>query len=326
MCRRQYHAEVILPDVASFLYLRPRMNDELFPEPKINTMHIIENEYVRVSINDLGAELNSIYSKPFKIEYMWNGDPAFWSKQSPVLFPIVGGLKDNSYFFEGQKYHLPRHGFAREKRFTVSEQSKESISFSLSDNDDTRQNYPFAFQLTLRYTVVAKTLRVDYVVKNPGTGLMYFSIGGHPAFKVPLVEGGKYDDHYLELNQKETSRRWVVSREGLIDANSESFLTDESVIPLKKELFFHDALVFKDLVSNEMALKSTKHNHGLNFIFTGFPFMGIWAAKNADFVCIEPWCGIADSVDTDQDFTKKEGIISLPADQSFHRQWSVTVF
>ena len=289
-------------------------------------MHTIENDQLKVSINEVGAELTSIYSKPLQLDYMWDADPAFWAKQSPILFPVVGGLKDNTFLFEGKKYQLPRHGFAREKLFQVTNQSRNTISFTLQSDADTLKDYPFPFALTIIYSLKGDTLHVEYNVTNTGTSTMYFSIGGHPAFKVPLIDGSKYDDHYLEFNRKENSRRWVVSREGLIDTNSESLLNNESVIPLKKELFFHDALVFKDLVSDKVSLKSSAHDHGLDFTFKGFPFMGIWAFKNADFVCIEPWCGIADSVDTNQDITKKEGIHQLAAGQSFHREWTVTVW
>ena len=274
-------------------------------------MYTIENEDLKVSVNEFGAELASIYSKPLGIEYMWNADPSYWAKQSPILFPIVGGLKNNSYFFAGNQYKLPRHGFAREKLFSVTDHSKESLSFSLHSDEDTQKVYPFHFELKITYRLKGNTVTVAYYVTNPGNKTMYFSIGGHPAFKVPLIDGSNYEDYYLEFNRKENARRWVVSREGLIDINSIDFLKNQSILPLTKGLFLNDALVFKDLVSDEVALKSSKHPHGLDFNFPGFPFMGLWAAKNADFVCIEPWCGIADSVDTDQDFTIKRGSIDL---------------
>ena len=289
-------------------------------------MHIIENNFLRVSIDEKGAELTSIYSKALSLEYMWDGDPAFWSKQSPVLFPIVGGLKNNTYFYHNRAYELPRHGFAREKVFSVIDQSSNEITFLLQSDDETLLVYPFSFEFRISYSLNESTLVVTYDIINVGDEEMYFSVGGHPAFKVPLLANTKYEDYYLEFNRKEKSSRWPVSPDGLIDEEPIPVFNNDSVIPLRKELFVHDALVFKDLVSNKVALKCNKHDRGVDFEFEGFPYMGIWAAKNADFVCIEPWCGIADSVSTDQQLKNKEGINKLNNDESFSREWRVTVF
>ena len=285
-------------------------------------MYIIENNLLRISVDAKGAELTSIYHKPLQIEYMWNGDPAYWSKHSPILFPVVGGLKTNTYFFDNRPYQLPRHGFAREKKFIVAKQSAKSISFSLRDDEETQLVYPFRFELTIKYTLDDNELAVSYQVKNNGNEDMFFSIGGHPAFKVPLLDGTTYEDYYLEFNLQETSGRWPVSPDGLIETEASPFFHNDSRIHLKKSLFQQDALVFKDLRSDRVSLKCTEHKHGLDFTFKGFPYMGIWAAKNADFVCIEPWCGIADSVYADQQLKNKEGINRLGKGELFEREWN----
>lgn len=289
-------------------------------------MYIIENDFLRVLIHEKGAELTSIYSKPLELEYMWNGDPAFWAKHSPVLFPVVGGLKNNTYFFHNRAYELPRHGFAREKTFSVTDQSTDSITFSLLYDEETLLVYPFEFELKIYYKLSESSLTITYEVKNLGREEMYFSIGGHPAFKVPLLNDTSYEDYYLEFNKKENAQRWPVSPDGLIDDGPIPVFSNDSVIRLKKELFLQDALVFKDLVSNSVSLKCQKHSHGLDFAFNGFPYMGIWAAKNADFVCIEPWCGIADSVYSDQQLKNKEGINEIGSGEYFTRGWTVTVW
>ena len=211
-------------------------------------MYIIENSFLSVSIQAKGAELISIYSKPLELEYLWNGDPAFWEKHSPVLFPIVGGLKNNTYFFNNSAYELPRHGFAREKIFSVTEQSTTSVTFSLVYDEETLLVYPFQFELKIHYSLNQSMLSVRYEVKNLSSeDEMYFSIGGHPAFKIPLLKDTKYEDHYLEFNKTEVSKRWPVSRDGLIEESPIPVFSNDSVLPLKKELFFQDALVFKDL-------------------------------------------------------------------------------
>lgn len=289
-------------------------------------MHTIENDLLKVSIHSKGAELSGVYHKALDLEYMWNANPAFWAKQSPILFPIVGGLKNNTYFFNNRAYELPRHGFAREQEFAVVERSADRIKFRLFSNEETLLLYPFPFELELTYELRDNTLVVSYHVTNPSEQELYFSIGGHPAFKVPLLENTAYDDYYLEFNSTETSKRWSVSPDGLIGDQPIDVFNNDSIILLKKELFSHDALVFKDLRSTQVALKCSKHEHGFDFDFTGFPFLGIWAAKNADFVCIEPWCGIADSIHTDQQLKHKEGIIRLGSEDTFHREWKLAVW
>jgi galactose mutarotase-like enzyme len=288
-------------------------------------MYIIENDLLRISLHAKGAELTGIYHKQLDLEYLWNGDPSFWSKQSPVLFPIVGALKENTYYYRNHPYQLPRHGFAREKDFAVIEQTDESITFSLVHDAETLVAYPFEFELRVMYSLQQSKLVVLYEIKNPMNTELYFSIGGHPAFAVPLVEATEYTDYFLEFSSSEMVKRWPVSPDGLIDKGAFPFL-DGQRINLSKDLFLHDALVFKDLRSDSVSLRCTKHSHGLDFNFYGFPYMGIWAAKNADFVCIEPWCGIADSVDADQQLKNKEGINNLEGLGTFKREWTITLY
>ena len=289
-------------------------------------MHTIENDLLRIVIRTKGAELSSVYHKPLQLEYMWQGDPKFWSKQSPVLFPVVGALKNDTYYYQNRAYQLPRHGFAREMEFSVIDQSSTSITFSLSSTEETLLVYPFGFELRIRYALDESSVSVTYEVINLTTADMYFSIGGHPAFRVPLLENTTYADYFIEFNSNEDTGRWPISKEGLIGDEPVSILQGRNIIPLTKELFLQDAIVLKDLRSNHVTLRCNKHSRGLDFDFTGFPFLGIWAAKNADFVCIEPWCGIADSVHADQQLINKEGINKLERNGRFERGWKVTVW
>ncbi|MEP6750328.1 MAG: aldose 1-epimerase family protein, partial [Bacteroidota bacterium] len=245
---------------------------------------------------------------------------------SPVLFPIVGTLKADTFYYGNQAYGLGRHGFAREMEFKASIQNDQSITFMLESTEETLIRYPFDFKLDIKYELSGNRLMVTYHVSNTGTVPMYFSIGGHPAFKVPLVAGNNYNDYYLEFNKLEKAGKWPISKDGLIEATPVELLNNTGRLPLTKELFENDALVFKGLSSNDVTLKTHKDEHGLSFDFTGFPYLGIWAAKNADFVCIEPWCGIADSVNTDQQLVNKEGIQQLQPGKNFERTWSVTMF
>ena len=284
-------------------------------------MYYIENEFLEVGIDAKGAELVILYHKDHDLEYMWGADPDFWGKSSPVLF-------------EGKTYHLPRHGFARDRVFEVEDHWDDGISFLLRSDENTLKVYPFAFEFRLVYELYANLLSVTYHVTNLGENDMYFSVGGHPAFAIPLEEGLTYNDYYLEFDEDETLKRWPLSEQGLILEEPEAIfekapIEDELIeietklLPLTKELFHQDALVFKNLNSTTATLKSEKSEHSLRFDFAGFPYLGIWAAKNADFVCIEPWCGIADSVTHSQELTEKEGINVLAAGDVFERAWAV---
>ncbi|WP_316842544.1 aldose 1-epimerase family protein [Pedobacter gandavensis] len=286
----------------------------------------LENAQISASFSTKGGELQRLKSKQSSLEYLWNGDSKFWGKFSPILFPIVGGLKEDTYFFEEKAYQLPRHGFARDREFEAHKIGENEVLFLLKDDAESLKVYPFNFQLGLRYQLLENTLRCSYEVLNSGDKDLWFSIGGHPAFSVPLNSSLNYDDYYLEFNKDQQLNAHQVSN-NLIEEETESIpLTSEGQLPLNHPLFYHDALVFKDLKSNKISLKSDKDPHGLDFHFEAFPFFGIWAAKDADFVCLEPWCGIADGVHHDQDLTKKEGMTKLAPGNEWFRHWEVTCF
>jgi galactose mutarotase-like enzyme len=177
----------------------------------------------------------------------------------------------------------------------------------------------------LRYTLQHNSITCTYEVHNTGTDALLFSVGAHPAFAVPNVKDTQYNDYYLQFNKTETLQRWKLNN-GLIADHSETVTTLNGQLNLQHSLFYEDAIVLKNLQSNTITLGSTAHPHGFNFIFNGFNFFGIWAAKDAPFVCLEPWCGIADSVNHNQQLKNKEGIIELAADAHWQRSWTVETF
>jgi len=286
---------------------------------------VIENENLRASINPLGAELVNLLKLDDNTEYMWDANPTFWGKTSPVLFPIVGGLKNDTYLFEGIDYKLPRHGFARTMNFEVESQTQNSVVFLLKNSPETEKVYPFEFELRLIYALIVNKLELTYQITNPDTKTLLFSIGGHPAFKCPIENELNYEDYFLEFNEKENLERWPLNSEGLVLNEPLEISKNTNKLLLTKELFYEDALVFKHLKSVCVTLKSRKSPKQLKFEFKNFPYLGIWAAKDADFVCIEPWCGIADSVDTNQNLETKEGIISLETKGVFERSFSIEI-
>jgi galactose mutarotase-like enzyme len=296
-------------------------------------MFFIENQQLKISIHPKGAELQGLYHKGHQLDYLWNGDAAFWGKHSPLLFPIVGTLKDNLYYYQGKAYSLPRHGFARDRVFEAESQAADSITFLLRSDESTRVVYPFDFELRVIYRLTAEGMSTTYQVKNPadrstvgGQSPLYFSVGGHPAFKVPVVPDTAYNDYYLEFDKAETLPRWPISKDGLIEREPQPLLRDSRTLSLTKDLFATDALVFKHPVSSGIALRSSRTERGLRMDFPGFRYLGIWAAPNADFVCIEPWCGIADPVESDQQLVNKEGINRLESGGVFEKTWMLTFF
>lgn len=289
-------------------------------------MFTISNNTLKVVIAAKGAELQSIYNTETGLEYMWSGDAAFWGKKSPVLFPIVGGLKNNTYQYNGNSYNLGRHGFARDMVFEVSRQTSDTIAFTLKSSSDTHKVYPFDFRFSVIYSLKENQVKVTYEVENTGNEEMLFSVGGHPAFKVPVAEGTSFNDYFLHFNKLENEGKWPLSPEGLIETKPVELLNNTQELPLHKPLFYGDALVFKSLQSDSISILSEKTPHGLEVSYQDFPFMGIWSAKDADFVCIEPWCGIADSVNTTGNLEDKEGINRLDNGEIFTRSWQVSVF
>ncbi|WP_407430036.1 aldose 1-epimerase family protein [Arcticibacter sp.] len=286
-------------------------------------MITLENDDIKVDIHPHGAELHSIFSKTNQIEYLWNGDAAFWPRHAPVLFPIVGGLIDDSFTYKGETYHLEKHGFARDTDFEVESSTATTATFLLKSNEETLKSYPFAFELRLKYSLENNKVALEYHVSNPDTSPMYFSIGSHPAFKVPLTDGG-YEDHSLVFSEVENADSWAVSGNYLTTPSK--YLDNQQELKLKHELFYQDAVIFKDLKSTAISIVNNKNEHGLTYTFKGFPYMGIWAAKDAPFVCIEPWCGIPDSIDHDQHLENKEGIIKLDGQQSWTVNQTIECF
>jgi galactose mutarotase-like enzyme len=196
----------------------------------------------------------------------------------------------------------------------------------LTEDENSLKNYPFKFELRLTYIIENNKLSLTYSVKNSGAKNLYFSVGGHPAFAVPLVQNTEFDAYYLEFNKTEDFKRWGLTSEGLIAAEPTDFMKETNIISLTKELFYGDALVFKKLKSSSVTLKSKKTERQLKFNFGEFDYLGIWSSKNADFVCIEPWCGIADAANHNQELTQKEGIGKLKSNEVFEKTWSIEIF
>jgi galactose mutarotase-like enzyme len=285
----------------------------------------LANGTLRVAVTTRGAELASLQREGNPAEYLWQGDPAFWKGRAPLLFPIVGALKNGSYTYRGATYHLPQHGFARDARFAVRSRSETHVALRLGDDDATRAVYPFGFSLTATYRLAGEVLGVELEVDNPSSDEMLFSLGGHPGFACPLEPHGRLEDHVVELEQEETTGRWPVVG-GLIGEPAEPFLAGQRIIALHPGLFEHGALVLKGLRSRRVRLVRRGGGNGVELEMPGFPYLGIWSRPGAPFVCLEPWCGIADSTRATGRLEEKEGIVRLAPGGRFERAFSIRPF
>ncbi|WP_010231099.1 aldose 1-epimerase family protein [Gillisia marina] len=289
-------------------------------------IHRLENELLSVGIKSIGAELCSITNNLTGTEHIWQGDPAFWESHAPNLFPIIGALKNDTYIFEGNTFHMPKHGFFRNNEAVIlKSKASDRLAFSLKYSNDTLKVYPFKFEVEISFTLKGKSLAVKHQVFNLDTKEIYFSIGGHPAFNAPLFPGETYEDCYLEFDQKMDLETAVLSKDGLITNVSETVLQDENKIHLKKDLFDNDALIFQNIPSKKVSLNSKHTGKILSLDYSDFENLGIWAKPNAPYVCIEPWLGIADLEDTDQNFKTKKGINKLMPTQSFHATYTIEI-
>lgn len=271
----------------------------------------ISNAQLSATINTIGAELISLVKT--NKNYIWQVDETYWNKTSPILFPIVGRLKDDSYNYDGKSYQLPRHGFARNMEFSFDKKSEHQVIFELNETEETKQNYPFDFKLLMAYTLMDNELVIEYFVRNQSDEVLPFSFGAHPAFAIE----GNFDDYSLQFNKEDSFETHHLENESF-NGNSTLVETENNAISLNYALFEKDALVFKQLKSNEVVLKHQNKNI-LKVNYDNFPYLGIWTKENAPFLCIEPWCGLADVVTHNGNLEDKEGINHLPAGEDFLR-------
>ncbi|WP_369769324.1 aldose 1-epimerase family protein [Flavobacterium sp. WC2416] len=275
------------------------------------------NSNLTAKINTIGAELFSLVSNGK--EYIWEGNPAFWGKHSPVLFPIVGTLKNNTYTNNTISYQLSRHGFARDTEFKLIDKKESSAIFSIQSNEETLKVYPFNFELQIIYTLEDNNLHIQYKVINKGNVLMPFSIGAHPALALP----GAFENYSMEFEIEEPLVYNLLEND-LISNNTKTLSTIENKVALNYPLFENDALIFKTLKSNYLTI--FEHQKPLiRMHYKDFPHLGIWTKNNAPFLCIEPWFGYSDSTESTGNIMEKEGIQILEPKAIFNSQFSIEI-
>ena len=293
----------------------------------------ISSNSLTASIDTMGAQLMSL--RKGESEYLWQGDSNWWPRRAPILFPIVGVLKDSKAESAEGTISLARHGLARLNQFEVVEQSPSSVTLQLKSTEETRKSYPYDFELKLIFSVAGDTLTQTYKVTNPANVVLPFTLGAHPAFNIPIpgVEAASLDQYYLLFTRSWTSYGPSITDEGLCDYTTpQRLIVDSDTLPLSWELIDHEkTITLEDVPDRRITLaanaEASSETHGIQIDFEGFDYLGIWsAAPGCPFVALEPWCGIADTVDTDGVFEHKPGIMCLEPEQSITKTLSVKVF
>jgi galactose mutarotase-like enzyme len=278
----------------------------------------ISNSELVAQIKHLGAELCSLTNN-LHIEFIWEGNPNFWGKHSPILFPIVGTLKNDTFLHNQKKYKISRHGFARDLEFKLIEKQDNSATFSLKSSEETLKKYPFEFELQIIYTLETTNLFIEYKVKNNSKVTMPFSIGAHPAFSLT----GGFENYSIEF-EKEESLDYFLLENDLVSNKTQKLKTVGKQIKLNYKMFSNDALIFKTLESKSLTILENAIPI-LKVRFDDFPNLGIWTKNKAPFICIEPWFGYSDTIEKSGNLFEKEGILILDVNETFNSKFSIEI-
>lgn len=290
-------------------------------------MTILKNDYLEVELNPKGAEIIKIVGQQDHINYMWRRDPVQWANSAPILFPIVGSIRENECRIDGKTYSMTQHGFSRHNVYSTNEISNTCVEFTLVPNEEISKQYPFDFKLVVTYTLVDNKLVCNCKVHNTDYQNILFQIGGHPAFACPLMDGEDYNTYYLEFSENETLTRKIIDVElNGMSHDVEPLFDNERRFFVRQAMFDRNAVVVKNFKSENVALKCLNHNKSIVFHMKNFNHLGLWTAKHAGgLLAIEPWVGHTDYVDFKGEFKEKEGVVDLPAGQTFECEFAVEI-
>lgn len=290
----------------------------------------LTNSSLTLQINDFGAELTSICDNQSNMQYLWNADPIYWKRHSPILFPFVGSLMNKFYQYQGKTYPMPQHGFARDMNFHLIRQSDNEITFALDATEETLKVYPFRFHLEIGYRLINKQITVFWEVMNQDITTMHFSIGGHPAFNCPLDPEENQNDYFLYFDTDNPIRYQHINNEGLLikkPFNMQNKLSaDQGILPINPHLFDYDALIIEENQCHKVSILTPEKTPYLTVSFDA-PLFGLWspAGKNAPFLCIEPWYGRCDAEDFNGTLEERDFGNSLHPGEIFKTSYTIEI-
>lgn len=290
-------------------------------------LYTIHNSDMTVTIDGLGAQLQSITAGG-GTEYLWSGDPAYWSSRAPILFPYVGRLTDDTYTCDGRAYQMTRHGFARRTEFSVLTQGKDHITLYMEDSEESRKLYPFAFRFDVSYVLEGSTLVIVYAVESRDGRTMFFGLGGHPGFRVPLEEGRAFTDYRLTFAQPCQPWQVLMSGNYMISGREAPYPLENGVdLPLRHDLFDRDAIILKHF-ARSVTLSAGEGTRGLTLSCPRMRYLGIWHQPKTDapYVCLEPWVSLPSREGVVEDLSQQFDLVSLEPRQRYENRWTVTIF
>ena len=290
-------------------------------------LYTIHNSDMTVTIDGLGAQLQSITAAG-GTEYLWSGDPAYWSSRAPILFPYVGRLTDDTYTCDGRAYQMTRHGFARRTEFSVLTQGKDHITLYMEDSEESRKLYPFAFRFDVSYVLEGNTLVIVYAVESRDGRTMFFGLGGHPGFRVPLEEGRAFTDYRLTFAQPCQPWQVLMSENYMISGREAPYPLENGVdLPLRHDLFDRDAIILKHF-ARSVTLSAGEGTRGLTLSCPRMRYLGIWHQPKTDapYVCLEPWVSLPSGEGVVEDLSQQFDLVSLEPRQRYENRWTVTIF
>ena len=274
-----------------------------------------------------GGELVSFKDDTGK-EYIWDGNPAYWTGRNPNLFPVVGNLKNGSIKIEGKEYQMGRHGFARNSEFAVAERGEDYVVFELCENEETLKVYPFKFSFRIEHRLTERGFTTEYSVKNTGDGMLPYCVGAHTAFNCPMNEGEKFEDYVLEFENEEEASTILLSERGLFcNGDTEEMLYGKT-LPLDYSVYARlDTVVFRGLNSKKVRLKHKETGRGVQMEFEQFPMIAFWTkgAEKAPYICLEPWHGCAGYENETGEFLDKPHVICLQPGESKSLKYAVEI-
>lgn len=282
---------------------------------------------VKGIVESHGAELVSFKDSNGK-EYIWNGDPAYWTGRNPNLFPVVGNLKGGKIMINGTEYEMGRHGFARNSEFTVAEQGEDYVIFELTENEETLKKYPFKFTFQVIHRLTENGFSTEYLVKNTGDELLPYCVGAHTAFNCPMNDGEKFEDYQLVFEKEEEAPTILLTAEGLFQNGDTEPMLFGKVLPLDHSVYARlDTVVFRGLKSNMVSLVHKETGHGVQMEFGQFPMIAFWTkgAAKAPYICLEPWHGCAAYENETGNILDKPHVILLQPGESKSLKYTVTV-
>ena len=285
---------------------------------------VLSNHYFTVKINPLGAEMISVFSKSWNRELLWNANPSWWARHAPVLFPIVGKLKNNTITINRKSYFIPQHGFARDQYFEVISSTSTQAVFLLRSSPETLLHFPFHFELQLKYKLIDEKLICEYKVFNPSTETLYYSIGAHPGFNFPFSQTSLPANRKVIFSKQEKNEFLALESGLFTPAVKNHFESDNQTLILKNEILTDNALVLQNVQSDQLVL--TDGSQDLIFNWSGFNYFGIWTKDpSANFICLEPWAGLADDENFRGEISEKKGIRKLEKNQIQEYSFSIQI-